>query len=197
MTNSAAANIHSDKILILDFGSQYTQLIARRIREIGVYCEIYSCDSSDAEVKNFGAKGIILSGGPETVTSSDTPRAPQAVFELGVPVLGICYGMQTMAEQLGGKVESSDHREFGYAQIRARGHSKLLKEIEDHVSAEGYGLLDVWMSHGDRVVELPAGFKLIASSDGAPIAASPTRSAISTRCNSTRKSPTPSKAAAF
>ncbi|BBL56427.1 glutamine-hydrolyzing GMP synthase [Methylomonas koyamae] len=170
MTNSAAANIHSDKILILDFGSQYTQLIARRIREIGVYCEIYSCDSSDAEVKNFGAKGIILSGGPETVTSSDTPRAPQAVFELGVPVLGICYGMQTMAEQLGGKVESSDHREFGYAQIRARGHSKLLKEIEDHVSAEGYGLLDVWMSHGDRVVELPAGFKLIASSDGAPIA---------------------------
>ncbi|OAI19718.1 GMP synthetase [Methylomonas koyamae] len=170
MTNSAAANIHSDKILILDFGSQYTQLIARRIREIGVYCEIYSCDSSDAEVKNFGAKGIILSGGPETVTSSDTPRAPQAVFDLGVPVLGICYGMQTMAEQLGGKVESSDHREFGYAQIRARGHSKLLKEIEDHVSAEGYGLLDVWMSHGDRVVELPAGFKLIASSDGAPIA---------------------------
>ncbi|WFP49598.1 glutamine-hydrolyzing GMP synthase [Methylomonas sp. EFPC3] len=170
MTNPAAANIHSDKILILDFGSQYTQLIARRIREIGVYCEIYSCDSSDEEVKNFGAKGIILSGGPETVTSSDTPRAPQAVFELGVPVLGICYGMQTMAEQLGGKVESSDHREFGYAQIRARGHSKLLKEIEDQVSAEGFGLLDVWMSHGDRVVELPAGFKLIASSDGAPIA---------------------------
>lgn len=164
------ADIHSDKILILDFGSQYTQLIARRIREIGVYCEIYSCDSSDDEVKNFGAKGIILSGGPETVTSSDTPRAPQAVFELGVPVLGICYGMQTMAEQLGGKVESSDHREFGYAQIRARGHSKLLSEIEDHVSAEGYGLLDVWMSHGDRVVELPEGFKLIASSDGAPIA---------------------------
>lgn len=163
-------NIHSDKILILDFGSQYTQLIARRIREIGVYCEIYSCDASNDEVKNFGAKGIILSGGPETVTSSDTPRAPQIVFELGVPVLGICYGMQTMAEQLGGKVESSDHREFGYAQIRARGHSKLLKEIEDHVSPEGFGLLDVWMSHGDRVVELPEGFKLIASSDGAPIA---------------------------
>ena len=163
-------NIHSDKILILDFGSQYTQLIARRIREIGVYCEIFSCDSSDADVENFGAKGIILSGGPETVTSSDTPRAPNSVFKLGVPVLGICYGMQTMAEQLGGKVESSDHREFGYAQIRARGHSQLLKEIEDHVSPEGYGLLDVWMSHGDRVVELPEGFKLIASSEGAPIA---------------------------
>ncbi len=164
------ANIHSDKILILDFGSQYTQLIARRIREIGVYCEIYSCDSSADEVKNFGAKGIILSGGPETVTSTDTPRAPQAVFELGIPVLGICYGMQTMAEQLGGKVESSDHREFGYAQIRARGHSKLLLNIEDHASAEGFGLLDVWMSHGDRVVELPQGFKMIASSEGAPIA---------------------------
>ncbi|MCK9609078.1 MAG: glutamine-hydrolyzing GMP synthase [Methylomonas sp.] len=164
------ANIHSDKILILDFGSQYTQLIARRIREIGVYCEIYSCDSSTDEVENFGAKGIILSGGPETVTSSDTPRAPQIVFELGIPVLGICYGMQTMAEQLGGKVKSSDHREFGYAQIRARGHSKLLLNIEDHASPEGYGLLDVWMSHGDRVVELPTGFKLIASSDGAPIA---------------------------
>ena len=164
------ANIHSDKILILDFGSQYTQLIARRIREIGVYCEIYSCDCSPEEVKNFAPKGIILSGGPETVTSSDTPRAPQIVFELGIPVLGICYGMQTMAEQLGGKVESSDHREFGYAQIRARGHSKLLLNIEDHASPEGYGLLDVWMSHGDRVVELPTGFKLIASSDGAPIA---------------------------
>jgi len=167
---STPANIHSDKILILDFGSQYTQLIARRIREIGVYCEIYSCDCSADEVKNFAPKGIILSGGPETVTSSDTPRAPQIVFELGVPVLGICYGMQTMAEQLGGKVESSDHREFGYAQIRARGHSVLLKEIEDHLSPEGYGLLDVWMSHGDRVVDLPNGFKLIASSDGAPIA---------------------------
>ncbi len=170
MNPSTPANIHSDKILILDFGSQYTQLIARRIREIGVYCEIYSCDCSADEVKNFAPKGIILSGGPETVTSSDTPRAPQIVFELGVPVLGICYGMQTMAEQLGGKVESSDHREFGYAQIRARGHSVLLKEIEDHLSPEGYGLLDVWMSHGDRVVDLPNGFKLIASSDGAPIA---------------------------
>lgn len=166
----AIANIHSHKILILDFGSQYTQLIARRIREIGVYCEIYSCECSDQEIKEFAPNGIVLSGGPETVTNTDTPRAPQIVFELGIPVLGICYGMQTMAEQLGGKVESSNHREFGYAQIRARGHSKLLTGIEDHLSPEGYGLLDVWMSHGDRVVDLPSGFKLIASSDGAPIA---------------------------
>ncbi len=163
-------NIHSDKILILDFGSQYTQLIARRIREIGVYCEIYSCECTDAEIQAFAPNGIILSGGPESVTVGNTPRAPQSVFELGVPVLGICYGMQTMTEQLGGKVETSDHREFGYAQIRARGHSKLLNGIEDHLSEEGFGLLDVWMSHGDRVVDLPEGFKLIASSEGAPIA---------------------------
>ncbi|MDD5123123.1 glutamine-hydrolyzing GMP synthase, partial [Methylovulum sp.] len=157
-------DIHAHKILILDFGSQYTQLIARRIREIGVYCEIYSCECPADEVQNFAPNGIILSGGPETVTSNDTPRVPQIVFELGVPVLGICYGMQTMAEQLGGKVESSSHREFGYAQIRARGHSKLLNGIEDHLSPEGYGLLDVWMSHGDRVTILPEGFMLIASS---------------------------------
>lgn len=165
-----AINIHTDKLLILDFGSQYTQLIARRVREIGVYCEIYSCDCTAEEIQAFAPKGVVLSGGPETVTSSDTPRAPQIVFELGIPVLGICYGMQTMTEQLGGKVESSDHREFGYAQVRARGHSKLLNQIEDHLSVEGFGLLDVWMSHGDRVVELPDGFKMIASSDGAPIA---------------------------
>jgi len=168
--NQQTTDIHAHKILILDFGSQYTQLIARRIREIGVYCEIYACDCSDEEVIAFGAQGIILSGGPESVTAGNTPRAPQAVFAAGVPVLGICYGMQTMTEQLNGKVESSTHREFGYAQIRARGHSQLLTDIEDHTSAEGYGLLDVWMSHGDRVVELPEGFKLIASSDGAPIA---------------------------
>ena len=170
MTQSPLTNIHTDKILILDFGSQYTQLIARRIREIGVYCEIFSCECSADEINNFTPKGIILSGGPETVTSQDTPRAPQFIFDLNIPVLGVCYGMQTMAEQLGGKVASSNHREFGYAQIRARGHSKLLVNIEDHTSPDGYGLLDVWMSHGDRVVELPTGFKLIASSEGAPIA---------------------------
>ena len=168
--NQASTNIHNHKILILDFGSQYTQLIARRIREIGVYCEIYSCECTEAEIIDFAPNGIILSGGPDTVTEGDTPRAPQSVFELGVPVLGICYGMQTMTEQMGGKVESSNHREFGYAQVRARGHSKLLTGIEDHLTPEGYGLLDVWMSHGDRVVELPEGFILIASSDGAPIA---------------------------
>jgi GMP synthase (glutamine-hydrolysing) len=145
-------------------------LIARRIREIGVYCEIYSCECSYEDIVQFAPKGIILSGGPETVTSEDTPRAPQGCFESGIPILGICYGMQTMAEQLGGKVESSNHREFGYAQIRARGHSKLLLNIEDHTSPEGFGLLDVWMSHGDRVVELPNGFICIASSEGAPIA---------------------------
>lgn len=170
MNQQQSADIHSHKILILDFGSQYTQLIARRVREIGVYCEIYSCDCSSEQVKQFEPKGIILSGGPESVIDDDTLRAPQLVFELGIPVLGICYGMQTMTEQMGGKVESSNQREFGYAQIRARGHSRLLKDIEDHTSKEGYGLLDVWMSHGDRVINLPAGFNLIASSDGAPIA---------------------------
>ena len=163
-------DIHSQRILILDFGAQYTQLIARRVREIGVYCEIYPWDVTEAEVAAFGAKGIILSGGPESVTAGDAPFAPANVFTLGVPVLGICYGMQTMAAQLGGKVASSDHREFGYAQVRARGHTKLLKGIEDHVTPEGYGLLDVWMSHGDKVTKMPAGFKLMASSEGAPIA---------------------------
>ena len=170
MIPNQPANIHTDKILILDFGSQYTQLIARRVRDIGIYCEIYSCDCSAKEIERFAPKGIILSGGPETVTSGETPRVPENVFKCGVPVLGICYGMQSMAEQLGGKVEPSDHREFGFAQIRAHGHSQLLLEIEDHTTAEGYGLLDVWMSHGDRVVELPEGFKLMASSEGAPIA---------------------------
>ncbi|WP_020396311.1 glutamine-hydrolyzing GMP synthase [Thiolinea disciformis] len=163
-------DIHSQRILILDFGAQYTQLIARRVREIGVYCEIYPWDVTEAEVAAFGAKGIILSGGPESVTAGDAPFAPANVFTLGVPVLGICYGMQTMAAQLGGKVASSDHREFGYAQVRARGHTKLLEGIEDHVTPEGYGLLDVWMSHGDKVTEMPTGFKLMASSEGAPIA---------------------------
>lgn len=163
-------DIHANKILILDFGSQYTQLIARRIREIGVYCEIHPWDCSESFVRGFSAQGIILSGGPESVTGANTPRAGKSVFELGVPVLGICYGMQTMAEQLGGKVESCEHREYGYALLRAHGHSKLLSDIEDHISPEGFGLLDVWMSHGDQVTHLPDGFKLIASTETAPIA---------------------------
>jgi GMP synthase (glutamine-hydrolysing) len=163
-------NIHADKILILDFGSQYTQLIARRVREIGVYSEIHPWDCDADFIQKFGAKAIVLSGGPETVTLADTPRAAKVVFDLGIPVLGICYGMQTMAKQLGGKVEAADHREFGYAQVRAHGHSKLLSNIEDQTSPEGFGLLDVWMSHGDQVTELPPGFVRIASTGTAPIA---------------------------
>ena len=163
-------DIHSDRILILDFGSQYTQLIARRVREIGVYCEIYPWDVTEKDVADFGANGVILAGGPESVTDQDAPFAPANVYTLGVPVLGICYGMQTMAAQLGGKVEASDEREFGYAQVRARGHTALLKDIEDHVTEEGFGLLDVWMSHGDKVTELPDGFKLMASTESAPLA---------------------------
>ena len=164
------ANIHAHKILILDFGSQYTQLIARRVRELGVYCEIHPYDVDDSDITDFGARGIILSGGPESVHSDFAPKAPQSVFDSGVPVLGICYGMQTMASQLGGKVEASDEREYGYAQVRARGHTKLLKDIEDHTTEEGYGMLDVWMSHGDKVTQLPDGFKLMASTESAPIA---------------------------
>jgi GMP synthase (glutamine-hydrolysing) len=169
--SSQQTDIHSGRILILDFGSQYTQLIARRVREAGVYCELHAYDMmDDAGVREFAPKGIILSGGPESVTGDESPLAPQVVFELGVPVLGICYGMQTMAAQLGGKVENADHHEYGYAQVRARGHTKLLKDIEDHASPEGYGLLDVWMSHGDRVEKLPSNFQLMASTDSAPIA---------------------------
>ena len=159
------------KILILDFGAQYTQLIARRVREAGVYCELHPYDVGDHFVRAFAPDGIILSGGPNSVWEVDTPRAPAAVFSLGVPVLGICYGMQTMAAQLGGKVESGMVREFGYAEVRARGHSVLFKEIQDRVNGEGHGLLDVWMSHGDKVTELPAGFKVIASNATTPIAA--------------------------
>ncbi|MBP8922694.1 MAG: glutamine-hydrolyzing GMP synthase, partial [Thauera sp.] len=159
------------KILILDFGSQVSQLIARRVREQQVYCELHPFDVSDEFVRSFGAQGVILSGGPNSVYEAEDWRAPQAVFELGVPVLGICYGMQTMASQLGGKVESSAKREFGYAEMRARGHSKLFTGIEDRSNAEGHGLLDVWMSHGDKVTELPAGFKVIGSNESTPIAA--------------------------
>jgi GMP synthase (glutamine-hydrolysing) len=159
------------KILILDFGSQYTQLIARRVREANVYCELHTWEVSDAFIREFNPAGIILSGGPNSVYEDETPRAPQAVFELGVPVLGICYGMQTMASQLGGKVESSAKHEFGYAEIRARGHSVLFNDIQDTVNEQGHGLLDVWMSHGDKVTELPAGFSVIASNESTPIAA--------------------------
>ena len=163
-------DIHAQRVLILDFGSQYTQLIARRVRELGVYCEIHPWDAGDDAVSAFGPTGIILSGGPESVTEANAPAAPDAVFASGVPVLGICYGMQTMAAQLGGRVEPGAVHEFGYAEVRARGHSHLLRDIEDRVNAEGHGLLDVWMSHGDRVVALPPGFKTIASTPDLPIA---------------------------
>jgi len=161
---------HSQKILILDFGAQYTQLIARRVREAGVYCEIYPFDISDDELRKFAPRGIILSGGPESVTEAETPRAPQLVFELGVPVLGICYGQQTMAAQLGGEVQGSDKREFGYARVRMRGHSRLFKGIRDEAADDGREFLHVWMSHGDRVTELPPGFKVIAETEHAPLA---------------------------
>ena len=164
------SDIHSEKILILDFGSQYTQLIARRVREARVYSEIHPFDISPDAITEFRPKAIILSGGPESVTITSGIRAPENVFTLGVPVLGICYGMQTMADQLGGRVEASSLREFGYAKVRARGHSRLLSDIQDHSTPEGYGMLDVWMSHGDRVIELPPGFAVIASTGNAPIA---------------------------
>ncbi|MCK9983783.1 MAG: GMP synthase (glutamine-hydrolyzing) [Azoarcus sp.] len=159
------------KILILDFGSQVTQLIARRVREQQVYCELHPFDVSEEFVREFAPAGVILSGGPNSVYEALEWKAPQAVFELGVPVLGICYGMQTMAQQLGGSVESSGKREFGYAEIRARGHSDLFRGIQDRTNDEGHGLLDVWMSHGDKVTELPPGFKVIASNESCPVAA--------------------------
>jgi GMP synthase (glutamine-hydrolysing) len=161
------------KILILDFGSQVTQLIARRVREAHVYCEVHPCDVTDDWVREYAKdgslKGVILSGSHASVYEVDD-KAPDAVFELGVPVLGICYGMQTMANQLGGKVEGSHSREFGYAEVRARGHTELFKGIEDFTTPEGHGMLKVWMSHGDKVTELPPGFKLMASTASCPIA---------------------------
>ena len=159
-----------DKVLILDFGSQVTQLIARRVREAHVYCEIHPNDVSDDFVRGFGAKAVILSGSHASTYEAAELRAPQSVWDLGVPVLGICYGMQTMAAQLGGAVEYSEHREFGYAELRARGHTKLLQGIEDFNTAEGHGMLKVWMSHGDKVTALPPGFKLMASTPSCPIA---------------------------
>jgi len=159
-----------DKVLILDFGSQVTQLIARRVREAHVYCEIHPNDVSDAFVREFAPKAIILSGSHASTYEDHQLRAPQAVWDLGVPVLGICYGMQTMAVQLGGKVEWSDHREFGYAEVRAHGHTRLLDGIQDFATPEGHGMLKVWMSHGDKVTELPPGFKLLASTPSCPVA---------------------------
>ena len=165
-------DIHAHRILILDFGSQYTQLIARRIREIGVYCEIRAYDIDDADIEEFKPSGFILAGGPESVTEAGSPRAPQKVFELGVPVLGICYGMQTMAEQMGGKVEGSPVHEFGYAQIKLETTGALTADIADHIdNKDGKALLDVWMSHGDKVIRLPEGFEVLASTPSCPIAA--------------------------
>jgi len=163
-------DIHAHKILILDFGSQYTQLIARRIRELGVYCEIHAYDMKEADLLAMAPKGIILAGGPESVTANASPRAPEAVFTLGVPVLGVCYGMQTMAEQLGGKVQGSDQREFGYAQVQLEAETALFHDISDHLK-DGKKLLDVWMSHGDKVISLPEGFQVTASTPNCPIAA--------------------------
>ena len=163
-----------DKILILDFGSQVTQLIARRVREAHVFCEVHPCDVGDDWVRQYAAdgtlKGVILSGSHASVYEETTDKAPQAVFELGVPVLGICYGMQTMAHQLGGKVEGGHLREFGFASVRARGHTRLLADIADFTTPEGHGMLNVWMSHGDKVTELPPGFRLMASTESCPIA---------------------------
>jgi len=159
-----------DKVLILDFGSQVTQLIARRVLEASVYCEIHPNDVSDDFIRAFAPKAIILSGSHASTYEDHELRAPQAVWDAGVPVLGICYGMQTMAAQLGGKVESGKVREFGYAEIRAQSHSKLFDGIQDKTNAEGHGLLDVWMSHGDKVTALPPGFAVIASNATTPIA---------------------------
>ncbi|WP_346795588.1 glutamine-hydrolyzing GMP synthase [Halomonas sp. Bachu 37] len=165
-------DIHAHKILILDFGSQYTQLIARRVREIGVYSEVRAFDIDEAEIREYNPNGIILAGGPESVTELDSPRAPECVFEMDLPVLGICYGMQTMAEQLGGSVAGSKQSEFGYAQIRIDAETALFKDIKDHVEHDsGKALLDVWMSHGDKVSQVPDTFTVTASTPSCPIAA--------------------------
>ncbi|KTD64787.1 glutamine-hydrolyzing GMP synthase [Legionella spiritensis] len=165
-----ANDIKKHLIIILDFGSQYTQLIARRVRELGVYCEIHPYDLNPASLDGLDLRGIILSGGPSTVTHSSNPRAPEWVFSAGVPILGICYGMQTMAVQLGGEVQSSELREFGYAELRLHGHSALLSNIEDRTDSDGAALLDVWMSHGDKVTRLPPDFSVICETRNAPIA---------------------------
>jgi GMP synthase (glutamine-hydrolysing) len=164
-------NIHDQRILILDFGSQYTQLIARRVREIGVYCELWSWDVDEADIRAFNPNGIILSGGPESAVEENSPRAPQYVFDSGVPLLGVCYGMQTMAEQLGGKVAGSTKREFGYAQVQIETESKLFEGLQDALSEDGKPLLDVWMSHGDKVIEIPSDFVKVAQTDTCSYAA--------------------------
>ncbi|MBQ1426723.1 MAG: glutamine-hydrolyzing GMP synthase [Succinivibrionaceae bacterium] len=166
-----AQNIYAQKILILDFGSQVTQLIARRIREIGVYCELWPWDVTEDQIKQFAPDGIILSGGPESVTENDSPRAPQYVFEAGVPVLGICYGLQTMSAQLGGRVANSDKKEFGYAKVTVKKENPLFGDLSDSVASNGEKCLDVWMSHGDKVVEIPQNFEVIASTDSCEYAA--------------------------
>ena len=168
MTNT---DIHSQKILILDFGSQYTQLIARRVRELGVYCEIWDNQVEQADLDAFKPHGIIFSGGPESANTADSPQAAPYIYDFGVPILGICYGLQAMAEHFGGRVEASSHSEFGFAQVDVLGPSPLLEGIEDRVSSDGRAQLDVWMSHGDKVVEAPEGFEIIAATDSAPIAA--------------------------
>ena len=167
----STANIHSQKILILDFGSQYTQLIARRVRELGVYCEIWDYECDPERVAAFNPQGIIFSGGPETATHHNSPRAPDFLFDAGKPILGICYGLQAMAEQLGGRVQPSDKSEFGYAEVEISAPSRLFEGIEDRVNDQGIAQLDVWMSHGDKVIELPEGFQVIAVTESAPIAA--------------------------
>jgi GMP synthase (glutamine-hydrolysing) len=164
-------DIHAHRVLILDFGAQYTQLIARRVRELGVYCEIHPWDITDAEVRAFQPRGVILSGGPESVTDANPPKAPEAVFSLGVPVLGICYGMQTMAKQLGGHVVASTEREFGYAEVTVTGANRLLDHLQDRRDTQGQAVLDVWMSHGDRVGALPDGFTATAATGSIPFAA--------------------------
>ncbi|MFQ5995493.1 MAG: glutamine-hydrolyzing GMP synthase [Acidiferrobacterales bacterium] len=162
---------HAERILILDFGGQYTQLIARRVREAGVYCELHPHDIPVDEIRTFAPRGIIFSGGPESVTGSETPRASPVIFELNVPILGICYGMQLLAAEFGGAVDTSAHREFGHAQVRVRGRSRLLSGIADKTDNDEQVLLDVWMSHGDRVARMPPGFEVVASTDNAPLAA--------------------------
>src|SRR5688572_27032285 len=164
-------NIHEQKILILDFGSQYTQLIARRVREAGVYCEIHHHSMPEAEFLAFAPKGLIFSGSPESANHDLSPRVPEYILHSGLPILGICYGMQTMAEQMGGKVEGSAHAEFGYARIEILGTSKLLHDLEHASLEEGKTWQDVWMSHGDKVTRMPPGFTLIAATSTAPIAA--------------------------